>query len=78
MLERPGVLTVGDACKRSFLQTALSLLANIPLLGSLASLASILDLLWPAWDANRQAWHDKVAATNVVVGKQPRAERTAR
>jgi uncharacterized RDD family membrane protein YckC len=70
--ERPGVLSVGDACKRSFLQTALSLLANIPLLGSLASLASVLDLLWPAWDDRKQALHDKLAATNVVVGKQPR------
>lgn len=70
--ERPGVLSVGDACKRSFLQTALSLLANIPVLGSIASIASLLDLLWPAWDDKKQALHDKIAATNVVVGKQPR------
>jgi uncharacterized RDD family membrane protein YckC len=70
--ERPGVLSVGDACKRAFLQTALSLLSNIPVMGSLASLASLLDLLWPAWDNKKQALHDKIAATNVVVGKQPR------
>lgn len=70
--ERPGVLSVGDACKRAFLQTALSLLSNIPVLGSLAGLASVLDLLWPAWDDKKQALHDKIAATNVVVGQQPR------
>jgi uncharacterized RDD family membrane protein YckC len=31
---------------------------------------SILDLLWPLWDDKRQALHDKIAGTNVVV--QPR------
>ena len=75
--ERPGVLSVADACRRAFLQTALSLLGNIPVMGSLAGLASLLDLLWPAWDNKKQALHDKIAATNVVVGKQPRAPRAA-
>ena len=32
----------------------------------------LLDYLWPLWDDKRQALHDKVAATQVVVGKQPR------
>ena len=27
---------------------------------------------WPLWDAKKQALHDKVAATNVVLGQQPR------
>ena len=30
------------------------------------------DVLWPLWDDKRQAIHDKVGATNVVVGRQPR------
>ena len=70
--DRPGVLSVGDAAKRTALQAALSLLGNIPLLGNLFSLAALVDLLWPAWDERKQALHDKVARTNVVVGKQPR------
>jgi uncharacterized RDD family membrane protein YckC len=70
--DRPGVLSVGDAAKRTSLQAALSLLSNIPLLGNLFSLVALADLLWPAWDQRKQALHDKIAGTNVVVGKQPR------
>jgi uncharacterized RDD family membrane protein YckC len=29
-------------------------------------IASLLDYLWPLWDAKKQALHDKVAKTNVV------------
>lgn len=46
--------------------TALSALARIPILGILASVASLLDYLWPLWDGKKQALHDKVARTNVV------------
>lgn len=70
--ERPGPLALPEAARRASVQTVLGLLGNVPLLGTFASIAALLDLLWPAWDANRQAWHDKVAATNVVVGRQPR------
>jgi uncharacterized RDD family membrane protein YckC len=70
--DRPGVLSVGDAARRTALQAALSLLGNIPLLGNLFSLVALVDLLWPAWDDKRQALHDKIGRTNVVVGKQPR------
>ena len=70
--DRPGVLSVGDAAKRTSLQAALSLLGNIPLIGNLFALVGLVDLLWPAWDERKQALHDKIAKTNVVVGKQPR------
>jgi uncharacterized RDD family membrane protein YckC len=70
--ERPGPLSVADACKRASLQSGLSLLGNIPYLGTAFSLVGLLDLLWPAWDGRRQALHDKLAATNVVIGRQPR------
>lgn len=70
--ERPGPLSLVDASRRASVQAVLGMLGNIPLIGTFASIAALLDLLWPAWDANRQAWHDKVAATNVVVGRQPR------
>jgi uncharacterized RDD family membrane protein YckC len=70
--ERPGVLTVGTAARRTALQAGLSLLSNTPGVGFFASLAALVDLLWPAWDERKQALHDKLAATNVVVGRQPR------
>jgi uncharacterized RDD family membrane protein YckC len=70
--ERPGVPSIAVAARRSSVQTVLSLLSNIPVLGNIAGLAALLDLLWPAWDDKKQALHDKVAATNVVKGKQQR------
>jgi uncharacterized RDD family membrane protein YckC len=41
---------------------------------SLVSMASLLDGLWPLWDEKKQALHDKVVGTNVVVGPQPRRD----
>jgi uncharacterized RDD family membrane protein YckC len=41
-------------------------------LSVISSLAYLLDVLWPLWDDKKQALHDKVAATNVVVGPQPK------
>jgi uncharacterized RDD family membrane protein YckC len=49
-----------------------SLLGAVPFIGSLFSLLGLLNDLWPLWDDKKQALHDKVAATNVVVGPQPR------
>jgi uncharacterized RDD family membrane protein YckC len=43
---------------------------GIALLGAI----SLLDVLWPLWDDKKQAIHDKVAATNVVVGPQPKRD----
>ena len=40
----------------------------------LLSVAYYLDVLWPLWDDKKQALHDKVAATNVVVGPQPKRD----
>ena len=36
--------------------------------------ANVLDVLWPLWDDKKQALHDKVVGTNVVVGPQPRRD----
>jgi uncharacterized RDD family membrane protein YckC len=41
---------------------------------SLLNPANLLDILWPLWDDRKQAIHDKVAATNVVVGPQPKRD----
>ncbi|MDQ1482070.1 MAG: hypothetical protein QOF35_146 [Actinomycetota bacterium] len=40
----------------------------------LLSPADLLDALWPLWDDKKQAIHDKVARTNVVVGSQPKRD----
>jgi uncharacterized RDD family membrane protein YckC len=33
---------------------------------TVAIMASMLDGLWPLWNARRQTWHDMVAGTVVV------------
>jgi uncharacterized RDD family membrane protein YckC len=70
--ERPGPLELGTAVRRSSVQAVLGLVGNVPLIGLFGTIGALLDLLWPAWDDRRQALHDKFAATNVVVGRQPR------
>ncbi|HEV7195615.1 MAG TPA: RDD family protein [Pedococcus sp.] len=70
--ERPGPPPAEAVLRRVGLPVALFLFQFAPYVGALAVLARALDLLWPAWDNQRQALHDKVAATVVVVGEQPR------
>jgi uncharacterized RDD family membrane protein YckC len=60
--------------KRTAVRVAGSVLGYVPVVGVLGSLFSLLDDLWPLWDDKKQAIHDKVAATNVVVGPQPRRD----
>lgn len=62
--DRPGPLTLGTAVKRRILA----------LLGLFIPFLSLVDGLWPLWDRKVQALHDKVAGTQVVVGKQPRKQ----
>jgi uncharacterized RDD family membrane protein YckC len=63
----PGLAVV----KRFGLYNGFSLLGAVPVVGSLFGLLGLLNDLWPLWDDKKQALHDKVAATNVVVGPQP-------
>lgn len=72
--ERPGPLPASAVARRVGLPVVLFLfgLVPVPLLGLLGFLTRVLDLLWPSWDGSRQALHDKVAGTVVVVGEQPR------
>ncbi|TDU88954.1 putative RDD family membrane protein YckC [Kribbella voronezhensis] len=58
--------------KRFGLYGALSILGAVPFVGTLFGLLGLLDYLWPLWDDKKQALHDKVADTNVVVGNQTR------
>jgi uncharacterized RDD family membrane protein YckC len=46
--------------------TVLTILGQLPTAGTLFGLLLLLDYLWPLWDKNKQALHDKIARTNVV------------
>ena len=70
--EVPGPPPPLAVCKRFGLYSALSLLGAVPIVGSLFGLLGLLNDLWPLWDDKKQALHDKVAETNVVLGPQPR------
>ena len=58
--------------KRFGLYNGLSLLGAVPTVGTLFGLLGLVNVLWPLWDDKKQALHDKVATTNVVMGPQPR------
>ena len=59
------------ALKRQAIQVGTSLLGLVPFVSVFASLLSLLDPAWLLWDPKRQALHDKVADT-VVILKNPR------
>ncbi len=70
--DNPGPPPLVAVLKRTAVQKVGSLVGLVPAVGSFGSLFSLMDGLWPLWDDKKQALHDKVAATNVVVGSQPR------
>jgi uncharacterized RDD family membrane protein YckC len=67
-VDRPGPLDLATAVRRRLLQLA----SVVPLLSSLYTFILLADGLWPLWDARRQTLHDKIAGTQVVLGKPPR------
>lgn len=64
--EIPGPLSWGTVLRRWLGQNWYGLASGVPILGGVASLWPVVDLLWPLWDDKNQALHDKVAKTNVV------------
>jgi uncharacterized RDD family membrane protein YckC len=72
-VDRAGRIGVGTAFMRILLPLAIGVLSVIPLVSYLMSFVAIADLVWPIKDQRRQALHDKIAGTQVVKGKQPRA-----
>lgn len=52
-------ISLGRALARAYLVAAFWAM-------SWSAIPLILDNLWPLWDAKRQTWHDKVAASVVV------------
>lgn len=73
--DKPGPPPLAAVLRRTGVQEVGSLVGLVPAVGSLGSLFTLMDSLWPLWDGKRQAIHDKVAGTNVVVGPQPQAPR---
>ena len=69
-VDQPGRLSVGTAFMRRLLPLGVGVLSVVPVISYLLSFVSLADLLWPIRDSKRQALHDKIAGTQVVVGKQ--------
>ena len=65
----PGALVWSTILRRVGFTAALAVASQVPVVGVGFLILALLDYLWPLWDANRQALHDKVAGTNVVLGK---------
>jgi uncharacterized RDD family membrane protein YckC len=72
--DKPGPPPLSAVLKRTAVKEGGRLVGSVPLVGFLASVFSLMDVLWPLWDDKKQAIHDKVAATNVVVGPQPKRD----
>jgi uncharacterized RDD family membrane protein YckC len=70
--EVPGPPPGSAVAKRFGVDYAFQLLGFIPVVGTLFSFLGLINYLWPLWDDKKQALHDKVAETNVVVGPQTR------
>ena len=73
--DTPGPPPLVAVLKRTAVKDGGSILGAVPFLKAVSplfSLFTLVDDLWPLWDPKKQAIHDKVAATNVVVGPQPR------
>jgi uncharacterized RDD family membrane protein YckC len=61
--DRVTKVTLGQAFYRA---TAAELMAACQLLGPIGLIAPAADLLWPAFDPERQTLHDKLAGTVVI------------
>lgn len=59
---RPGKLSIGTVLARQLIWVA----SSVPVLSFVAAPANLIDALWPLWDRNKQALHDKLAKTQVV------------
>lgn len=65
--DAPGPLPWAVIVRRVGFVAVLAAAVDIPIAGFAFLVVAILDYLWPLWDANNQALHDKVAGTNAVL-----------
>jgi uncharacterized RDD family membrane protein YckC len=70
--EQPGTPPLSAVLRRTVVKEGGSAIGLLPVLGLAGSLFTMLDSLWPLRDDRRQALHDKVGVTNVVIGQQRR------
>lgn len=64
--DQPGNIGWSTATVRALVWNGPGVLSNIPLVGFLFSIFTLLNGLWPLWDDKKQSLNDKVAKTNVV------------
>ena len=64
--EVAGPMPLGTVLLRWAGQYGVGIFGLVPVVGSLVGFYNLLDVLWPLWDGNKQAIHDKIAKTNVV------------
>ncbi|QCR18200.1 RDD family protein [Agrococcus sp. SGAir0287] len=65
--DRERLPTLGEAAARWAVALAPGALGQVPSVAGITNLWTMVDGLWPIWDRRRQAIHDKVARTNVVL-----------
>ena len=70
--DRPGPPPWGQAAVRFVVKDLSRPLSIFRLVSLFGSVFAALDSLWPLWDPQKQALHDKAARTLVVRGQQPR------
>jgi len=70
--DQPGPPPLTAVLKRTAVKQGGGVVSAFPSIGLVGTLFGLIDVLWPLWDAKKQAIHDKVGATNVVVGPQPK------
>lgn len=69
--DQPGTLSFSTALRRYGFVAVIDALGNVQGVSLLSLPLWALDHIFPAFDPQRQALHDKVAGTVVVVGRQP-------
>jgi uncharacterized RDD family membrane protein YckC len=66
--EQGGQLPWSTIARRVGFLYGLAAISIVPVVGIFASIAALLNYLFPLWDKRRQALHDKVASTVVIEG----------
>jgi uncharacterized RDD family membrane protein YckC len=65
--EHPGPVSLVVALRRQVIYVVSNLVGLVPVVGVLGTILSVVDPAWLLWDRRRQALHDKVADTVVVL-----------
>lgn len=64
--DEPGKMGWGPAVLRGLVYPGVGVVSQLATVLGFLAFFPLLDVLWPLWDAKKQAIHDKVAKTNVV------------